>query len=239
MNPPTVIRLHPTQRRANSIQELFAGKISAVVMEGVLHREQCETTIKHIQNSNIQRPLFPQFLVAGGMLMFAESKSGYFQQNQNLQMAIASLPIWECLAKAFQRLEIVVKPYCFPNGQPAAPFNVRELKPGGEIAVHSEHDRWPFMDELATNLDLSTQLSFYVQLQPVVDGGQLEFVEATPNCPSWSISQPLPIALNHGDLIVFDGGRINHRVTKNQGPKSRWSLGGFGSVTDNVIYLWG
>jgi hypothetical protein len=49
------------------------------------------------------------------------------------------------------------------------------------------------------------------------------------------------VALEAGDLIVFDGGRHYHRVLPNQGESRRWTIGGFLSLSraGTESWVWG
>ena len=120
------------------------------------------------------------------------------------------------------------------------PVTIRRLQPGQEVALHSEHDHWPSMDELRALADTSTQLSCYTTLQTCEAGGEILLYHRPPpgQMPTvegrdtdavhaalspFGYTELLP---RSGDLIVFGGGRYNHRV-RPVVRGERWTMGGF------------
>jgi hypothetical protein len=236
---PRIIRKKATDTRATrQLHELFAGEYGAIVIEKVFSPEECAQIVRNVQTASIQWALSPEYLLAGGLLMFAKNKREYFEHKSALQACLGDLNILNRVREQFSRMCQGVQIYTFADGHEAAPFSIRELKPEGEIAIHSEHDRWPGMEDFHQTIDLSTQLSFYLQLRSGEAGGVLQFVRPTPDSIQWSIPMPATIPLDEGDIIIFDGGRINHQVSKLKGNKSRWTLGGFASLTLNILYIW-
>ena len=223
----------------DALQQLFRGQIRGIRLRSVFSIEECQAIIEAVDAAQILRSLAKNFSICGGMLMFATEQKEYHRQHTDLLRTMGAFALEERILRVFERFGHQTQAFVFPNHQVAAPFNIRELRTGGEITIHSEHTRWPAMKPLLHTLDLSTQLSFYVQLQASSAGGILELVGPTPNNPPWAEQKPQQIELNIGDMVIFDGGRINHRVTKIEGKESRWTLGGFASLTDDKIFLWG
>jgi hypothetical protein len=145
------------------------------------------------------------------------------------------------------------------------PFNFRELKPGnGELIAHCENlffKEFPsFFDWLSQHGVKNNQFSFFITLQNTEEGGELncfdilwenvkERVEVEllkdesgklidindPNLNSFLIKP------NVGNLLLFNGGNIWHRVEKVIGQNSRITLGGFVSsskLNDNEMFIW-
>ena len=123
---------------------------------------------------------------------------------------------------------------------PYVPVTVRRLQPGQEVALHSEHDHWPSMDEVRRQADTSMQLSCYTTLQTCTEGGEIVLYHRPPagqaplvegrSTPEvhrllapFGFTEILP---RTGDLIVFGGGRYNHRV-RPVVRGERWTMGGF------------
>ncbi|MBK7859931.1 MAG: 2OG-Fe(II) oxygenase [Archangiaceae bacterium] len=155
---------------------------------------------------------------------------------------------------------LAVRPPADRTGRPYGPFTARELVPGGFIAPHCENEtlRFPSMAELGGKLDPATQLSFYVPLQLPEAGGELELSGAEHGkgfgAELGSLDRTTPSTLaalkaHHvatlspgvGDLLVFDAGRFFHQVTKVEGTRPRWTLGGFlaPSRARDTLYYWG
>ena len=171
---PPIVR-HRAQDAAplHVLRALHAGEYSAVVIEEVLSPEQCEGVTGTIKDSGLQRTVMPEFLVAGGLLMFSEGAKQYAENNRALLALIDEYGLVESVLEQFAKRCEKAGIFQFPTGEHAAPFSIRELLPGGEIAIHSERDDWPGMDSIRDQLDLSTQLSYYVQLQSADNGGVL------------------------------------------------------------------
>ncbi|HCH64798.1 MAG: hypothetical protein CL927_05780 [Deltaproteobacteria bacterium] len=129
-----------------------------------------------------------------------------------------------------------------PDGAtgPYVPATVRRLRPGQEVALHSEHDHWPSMSEVRSQADTSMQLSCYTTLQTCTEGGEIILYHRPPagEAPAvegrstaevhgllspFGFTELLP---RTGDLIIFGGGRYNHRV-RPVVHGERWTLGGF------------
>ena len=104
----------------------------------------------------------------------------------------------------------------------------------------------------ASQMDLSTQLSFYLPLQTAEAGGELVLFHPPPPDARRAMEQ-LPFARAHealephgftavpvgvGDLIMFDGGRWNHRVTTVRGDRTRWTIGGFAAPGPSQLFHW-
>ena len=236
--PPIVRRRASDPKDSELMRKLFQGEYSAVIIENVVSRSGCQDMIKRVQSAGLQRAVLPEFLVAGGLLMFTDDFQQYRIANQALLTELSESSVLERLLEQFTKLSEHAQVFEPKANAAAAPFSVRELLPGGEIALHSEHDRWPGMDVFRRLLDLSTQLSYYLLLQSGEEGGVLQFVSPTPNGLQWRIPGPEAIPLNDGDLIIFDGGRINHQVTRLEGSRSRWTLGGFASLTADQVHIW-
>ena len=151
------------------------------------------------------------------------------------------------------------------NGQDLVPFTIRELLPGkGELIIHCENlffKEFPQFFELLKWLDIQdNKLSYFITLSEAETGGELCCFDL-----NWSniktrvdneqlqnedfqtiniINNPdvkryfiKPMA---GDLLLFAGGNVWHRVEKVLGFKSRITLGGFiaETTTPGKYYIW-
>ena len=151
------------------------------------------------------------------------------------------------------------------NGQELVPFTIRELLPGkGELIIHCENlffKEFPLFFELLQDLDIKeNKLSYFITLSAAEEGGELccfdinwsdvkkrvdnELLEDeheqtinivnNPNVHRYFV-KPEP-----GDLLLFAGGNVWHRVEKVAGFKSRITLGGFIAETTTLgkYYIW-
>ncbi|MFM1875334.1 MAG: hypothetical protein RL266_1071 [Bacteroidota bacterium] len=149
-------------------------------------------------------------------------------------------------------------------GKPMVPFNFRELFPGnGELIVHCENlffEEFPdFFNWLKLMDIVDNKLSYFITLQEAEDGGELccfdlnwntvkhrenptHVVDVDHNeidIDNRNVARQL-IRPNEGDLLLFAGGNVWHRVEKVRGSKSRITLGGFIAETTEPgkYYIW-
>ncbi len=147
------------------------------------------------------------------------------------------------------------------------PYTIRELKGGGagQIKVHCGHfffNEFPsFFDRFRHFTDNDHQLSFFVVLQPPTKGGELTLYglrwDDAHERPDDStlvrlkdgarldLENPKSLPLEYispkaGSLVIFNGGDIWHRVEDVQGESSRFTIGGFLSLSPDRedIYFW-
>jgi len=153
------------------------------------------------------------------------------------------------------------------GGRPAAPpafddqlswpaFNFRALDPGEQIfAHHDNHFGLGVYRHLPGDLERSTLLSFFFTLRAPEAGGELIVYAArgddpaVPRLPSRfldtaTIEARYPAArltLGAGDLLIFDAGRMVHRVAPVGGAHPRLTFGGFMTLSTDRSRLafWG
>ena len=122
------------------------------------------------------------------------------------------------------------------------PFNLRALDPGTQIYSHHDaHYRLPVYAGLGEEYSRHTALSWFITLQRPEAGGVLTLYGlwgSDPNPPmlptrfvdTAALERDYlkrEVALEAGDLVVFDSGRFVHRVTAVEGQRPRLTLGGF------------
>jgi len=134
-----------------------------------------------------------------------------------------------------------------PAGEHYTPATVRAIPTGGELALHvgnyfKDHGAYR---HLRTFVDLDDQLSYFVTLQPPDEGGEIEVyslewastdrplrgggeIDAEAVARDWPSVKYRPGA---GDMFLFDGGRYYHRVCPTRGPRTRWTIGGFVTIS--------
>ncbi len=123
-----------------------------------------------------------------------------------------------------------------------APATIRVFPPGTDAAVHCDsYQANPVYKGLREVGDLTTQLSAYVPLTVPERGGELHVYalgrddRPDPDAPSLALA---PLA---GDLLLFDAGRLQHRVARVGGRRARRTIGSFVALARDhagVIY-WG
>jgi len=139
----------------------------------------------------------------------------------------------------------------------------RDLNPDtGEMTLHCGlyfYELFPdFYKHLHTIVADDNQLSFFTMLQKPEAGGELTIFDVTRTKAVKKLNDlqlesksgelldiennvdNMPLQIDNGDLLIFDGGTIWHRVELVKGNKHRITLGGFIGFTKdgNEIYYW-
>jgi hypothetical protein len=152
-----------------------------------------------------------------------------------------------------------------PAGEPCPTATIRVLPEGAEIGVHVDNSflHMPRARHLHRLVDTRGQLSYFVPLSVPEAGGELmvytlqwaaaklfmpDVAQASANV--WlegSEVHDLVTRFEHGvfapgvgDLLIFDGGRHFHRVSKVVGPTLRRTIGGFLGLAPahDALYVW-
>lgn len=160
------------------------------------------------------------------------------------------------------------RPIAVPAGPGGAtsPFaTLRVLPEGHEIGVHVGNDfiRLPQARYLAEQVDMTDQISYFVTLAAPQGGGELvvypvEWADVRALVPApdgtsagiWNEGTEVFATLEGfgstafrpepGDLLIFDGGRYFHRVSKTVGERPRRTIGGFlgFSIDRERVFVW-
>lgn len=139
------------------------------------------------------------------------------------------------------------------------------IKPGqGSIPIHCGNVLQHYFDDFYQHLEKSTsvydQVSYFIMLQPPDSGGELTLYNTL-----WSETQKIidnstlenlegkkiniedpnsigtqQLILNPGDMIIFSGGQIWHRIEEIVGNKDRITIGGFIAYSNDngKLYYW-
>ena len=147
---------------------------------------------------------------------------------------------------------------CIPqlsNGKFLLSSTVRLISHGKELTTHCGNQ---FAQNTSKLYDLSRisilddQVSYFLLLQPPFEGGELSIFDAKWSDRSEILSagatlvqtiesrDSLKLDLKAGDLLIFQGGQIYHRVERIHGSIPRITLGGFitPSLDMQKLYFW-
>lgn len=153
-----------------------------------------------------------------------------------------------------------------PDGQAFTPSTVRVLTEGHEMGVHvgNEFARLPQARHLHSLIDMTDQISFFIPLSVPDAGGELVvygvehsdmsmfmpkttsaessnvWLEGTKVFSAFESLDATAFVPRPGDMLIFDGGRYFHRVSKVQGSAPRRTIGGFVgfSQAHDRLYYW-
>lgn len=232
---------------------MLEGKICGAVVRGVVEPATAARAIDNLSHgADAPQPIASRYYKGhsyGSILAVHEGPGlqQYFDASRELNRwldgplgtdAQIRPRLWSCLSRLCGPRRLAVP--SSDAGDQYALVTVRVYEPGSAIGVHSEKV-WSTMDALGQLADLSHQLSFYMPLQLPQRGGELIVYGAASGDelpdPARMTEGEVHAALERlgstrphvgvGDLIVFSGGRHNHRVTTIEGDRSRWTIGGF------------
>jgi hapalindole-type alkaloid chlorinase len=185
-------------------------------------------------------------------------------KNQHTEIG---LNITQKLIDFLEKFEVFgkVSPIIETNSQkPLVPFNVRELFPGnGELVVHCENlffNEFPGFFNWLKIMDIKdNKLSYFITIQKPETGGELccydmnwrnvkqrkshtELLDESGNTIDINdnnLKKHL-IKPDEGDLLLFAGGNVWHKVLTVEGSLSRITIGGFIAETNTPEkhYIW-
>ncbi len=224
------------------LSEVLSGALSGVLARWVATPAQCEALINRLEASPLEALDAAPFpgVTYGAVLVVSDSDLvRYRREGAALDAALAGEPVVDALRATLERL---AAPAAVGVPEGFHGLTVRVLSPPQAVAVHSERHEWPSMRELHRAVDFSTQLSFYLTLRAPASGGELVVYHRPPPGREPRMEGVSPARAHAalaafgqtrlhpgvGDLLIFNGGRFNHRVTPVRGGE-RWTLGGFAS----------
>lgn len=197
----------------------------------------------------------------GSYFMEAQDYIDNFEKYMGIDIPSRIIQIFKHIGnnRTFKYLEGEEANGVFPHSQ------FRSLYPNkGLFPVHCgnafHHEYEKFYERLSSKAIIKDQMSFFVLLQKAekggkmilfdilwddrqkmvpVDGIQLANGKVVDPIKDKSVKK-MDLDLNPGDMLLFLGGPIWHKVTKVEGNKDRITLGGFFSVSadNNSIVCW-
>jgi hypothetical protein len=231
---------------ADTVDRLYAGSLDGVVIKGLLSEEECTKCMTAVAAYDDWQMVYPDPLAPKSIgVMLSPTPvhpSGPPPQHYFPDVARDSEWVREQLSPLIPRLEERLA--MLSGGRPVVPLDrprphrlatVREMSAGYGAPTHV--DAYVLSEGLASlfeNTDRATQLSWYVVLQLPGSGGELEVAS---RCGEPDRVIPLEV----GDGVLFDGGRLQHRVTSVASEPARITVGGFAGLarSRDSLYYWG
>lgn len=260
--PPDVHLLSATAfDGADHLGDLLDGRLGALLLTGAFNPDALAQVVAWLlANPGPAGPHdsapFPGQTWGDLLVLAAPDRDRYHQRADQLRELFTQAPL--DLPSRFRALltaaggGVAVDTPEDPNGRLYAPLTVRRLPPGQSVGIHSERSDWPAMVHLHASLQGGSQLSCYAPLALGQGGGQLELYHRPPKGARPDLggrsdddvhTQLATFGLTVlrprvGDLLVFDGGRFNHRVPPATSGE-RWTAGGFlGRGAGGERWLW-
>lgn len=260
------IDIDDVRRYPSIVQDIYARKINGAIIHHAFSDETVEAMLERLKRNDppLCQTTYPWGRVYGRVLVSPNTDlSQYFEDAKKFRSSCKILfgegqdfetRIEEILNRVAGGLSTAVPQYA--DHRTYAPATIRVLEPGQGLRLHCGNQflhRLPKLQHLSTISDLKNQLSYFVMLNTAEAGGDLlvydiEWAETQNGILDGGQSidevidtyDSLPLNLNAGDLLLFDGGRIWHQVTPVIGQQIRITIGGFISYSQDhrQIYYW-
>lgn len=231
---------------ADTVDRLYAGSLDGVVLKGLLSAEECARCMTAVAAHDDWETVYPDPAAPKsiGVMLSPTPIHPQGPPSQQYFPGVARDVEWvrASLHPLIPRLEARLA--ALSGGRPVAPLDqprphrvatVREMSVGYGAPTHVDaYEPSEGLQTLFDHTDRATQLSWYVALQRPGSGGELE-VASRRGEPDRAI----PLAV--GDGVLFDGGRLRHRVTTIGSLPARITVGGFAGLARSRerVYYWG
>lgn len=230
----------------DTVDRLYAGRLGGVVLKGLLTRDECAECMASVAAHDHWQEVYPDPLAPKSIgIMFAPTPvhpmgpppEHYFPDAaRDAEWVRSQLdPLVSRLEERLARLA---------GGRPVGPLDqprvhrlatVRKMEVGYGAPTHVDaYSPSEGLASLFEHTDRATQLSWYVVLQLPGSGGDLEVSARSGDSMS-------TVSLELGDGVLFDGGRLQHRVTCVASNPPRVTVGGFAGLarSRDRLYYWG
>lgn len=242
-----------------SIEEMQNGTLDGIVIEGLIPKEEVQQLVARFKNLVKSEPFSQLYNPAPfghvfGTTLMESDLEGYFKKADLTLNAFEQIFQHRFEAMVFGALSKLTNSYSiYPTihqqNKVFSIASVRILEPGFdslEAHIHQEFPMYfPSYQAVSEQLDLSTELSYYIVLQKPDSGGELVLYDLQwDNTPAEMLqtnvfltgirSEDLEqygqmlLNLDEGDVILFTANRIWHKVAAVTGQgRERITIGGF------------
>jgi hypothetical protein len=242
--------------RPDAIGDLYRGDYAALIVRGFLPPDVMERGVREIETGavalpKVPGPIFKGCLYGRAMAASAADLSDYFRDAPAFVQGCRALfgetpPLETRVQQTLARLS-GGKPAETPrtqDGRNYLPMSMRVLLAGDALPPHAENQtlKRPSSQLVRSLIDDTCLISFYIPMQIPVSGGVLTVVSSDTfrdgdgtlggMKPAEMIERltatgAVEILPRVGDLLIFEGGHRYHWVSPVEGPRARWTLGGF------------
>lgn len=254
---PDILSAPPEQLVGRDlIGQLLDGSLGGILVEGAFDVALAEGVVAQLreapgESGPVVSPPFPGWTFGAVLVVSPPDLVAYQRRGQALLsvLSCAGLPLPEQLSAMLTSLSDGAPVLTPPEA--STPLTVRVFEAGDGVGIHSERADWPSMAGLRERIVEGVQLSCYTPLS-LAAGGQLHLYHRPPSgqepriegLPDEEVAEALAafglteVRPAVGDLLVFDGGRYNHRVLPSRSGQ-RWTAGAFlAPGHDGQRYAW-
>lgn len=250
-----------------AIEEIFRGDLTALIVRGFLAPELLAGSVRRVESGEVKMlrldgPIFKGCLYGRPLAASRADLSDYLADSVPGRGALTELfgqgpSLEERVRAALTALAggVPVELARSADGRDYMPTSIRVLIAGDQLPPHAENQTLnrPASRELKERVDGHCVMSFYLPVQLPEAGGLLTVVSGDQfkdgdgqlgklgdkAKEALEATGTITIKPGVGDLLVFESGRRYHWVSPVEGPRARWTLGGFFAYTkahDRILF---
>lgn len=259
------LKLGEISQFPDAIEQIYAGSLDGISIRGVFSPDEVRDTVRRVQQLSDEFVDHGSTIMFGTALVgSANDRSDYYAGAAAINGRLSDV-----LGNDFvERVGAVISN--FAGGRQAVvpseegrgsyvPLTVRFLPPDrGVMHAHTANEfcnSWGAFEHLREIAVMWNSLSYFVVGQSPSSGGDLVLYDLMwDDTPDDVLALGMsserdellarfpttPIKLGPGDMILFTGGRIWHRVEPVSGDSERVTIGGFAALAknDGDVYFW-
>lgn len=243
----------------DGVNQIYKGEIDGMLIKQVFSKEETLKVKHQLENSkNLRKPVKYGETFGTVLVEKVSNPTQYFQD-----VTIYRTELKKIFATGYEaRIETLLSKVsggrtveiASENNQSYAPAQIRFMEPNkGGLIIHkgSQNLHNPPFDYLREITRIHEHLSYFIVIDKSEKGGELIVYDL----PSEESTKDLDDLVNNsvfekcekryispdiGDMVLFQGGPIWHKVADIKGKKSRISIGGFVALSkdDQKIFYW-
>jgi len=248
----------------DAIERIYAGTLDGLTIRGVIDPEEMRRAVERVEAHRSEFKDHGKQVLYGTPLVGASDDRGdYFEDAWRINDRLSEFFDIDFTSRVGDVLSRLAggRPAVVPSegpGRDYVPATVRFLPPGGGVMhAHTANEFcnvWGAYGHLREVARMWNSLSYFVLAEQADEGGDLVLYDLQwDDTPDDVLRLPMseerdalldrfaqvPIAPGPGDMIVFTGGRIWHRVAPLTGSTRRVTVGGFLALStdeDEVLF---
>ena len=249
----------------DAIERIYAGTLDGMSIRGVFTEEEVATGVLRARSHADEFNDYGKQIFFGTAIVGADDdRADYFAGAPLINDRLDELFDVDFVGRIGQVLSAVGggRPASVPSEEGRGdyvPITIRFLPPdGGVMHAHTANEfcnAWGSYEHLRQIARMWNSLSYFVVGQKPDSGGELVLYDLMwDDTPEDVRALPMseerdgllerfgktPVDLQVGDMILFTGGRIWHRVEPVHGERERVTIGGFAALSqdEEQVYFW-
>ncbi len=250
---------------AGAVSRIYDGTLDGLTIRNVFDPSEMAAAVERIREHSAEFIDHGEQIMFGTALVGADgNRQAYLDDVHTMHDGIPGIFGSDFMSRVSEIISVAadgapVTVPTEPDGRPYTPATIRLLPPDrGVMHAHTANEFcnvWDAYNHLRDIARMWNSLSYFVLVQAPDAGGDLVVYDLmwddTPDeIQQLSMSQerdvlleafdPVPRSLGAGDMVLFTGGRIWHRVTPVTGSTERVTVGGFAATASDAdgVYIW-